>query len=100
MDDNVQVLKAAQKLYDAKCLEDAYSLVQVLVSRKHIDTTEAALFLGGKICEASGDFRLAIDYYSQTTKFIHQCSLDDIHYRIAHCYIKLKLYKDAEDAVI
>lgn len=100
MDDNTLVLKSAQKLYEAECWDDAYLLVQVLISRKKLDIMESALLLAARICEAKEEFLLAIDYYSATTKFINSCSLDDVYYRIANCHIKLKSFKEAEDAVI
>jgi tetratricopeptide (TPR) repeat protein len=100
MDDTIQVLKTAQKLYEAECWEDAYLLVKVLISRKHMENMGDALFLSAKICEAKNEYRLAIEYYSKATKFIHNCSLDDINYRIGCCYIKLKSFKEAGDAVI
>ena len=100
MDDAVQVLESAQRLYQAECYNDSFYLVQTLISMKHLDILEQALFLCATICEARCEYRLAIDYYSKTAKCINTYSLDDIHYRMAKCFIKLKSFREAEDAVI
>lgn len=100
MEDVVQVLESAQRLYEAECLQDSFYLVQTLISKKNLDILEKSLFLCAKICEAKSEFRLAIDYYSKTAKCINVYSLDDIHYRMAKCLIKLKSFREAEDVVI
>lgn len=95
-----QVFESAQQLYEAQCFQDSFLLIQPLINNKQSDIMEQILFLAANICEARNEFRLAIDYYSKTIKCIHVYSLDDIHYRMAKCFIKLESFKEAENVVI
>ena len=98
--DDVFVLNSAQSLYDSGCIEDSYLLIETILSKKNISIMEQALFLAGKICEGKNEFRLAIDFYSKAIRLINKYSLDDINYRMAYCYAKLKCFKEAEETVI
>ena len=100
MDDTEQLLQSASRLYNSECYDDSFTLVEIIISKKNLSIKEKTLFLAAKICEARQEFKTAIDFYLQTIKFIHECSIDDINYRLAVCYFKLKCFKDAEEAVL